>query len=141
MAQQGMNAYRRTEVQSRTALELVVLLYDGALRFLAMTREAMGRKDIAARRDATSRLLAIIAQLQSTLDVEQGGEVAVRLDALYAYATRRILDASLGNDPAPLDEVRRILETLRDGWQAIAQPHATGSHGTADHQPSPEGAR
>lgn len=121
MTQQGLNAYRRTEVQSRTPLELVVMLYDGALRFVTSAREAMARKDIRARRDATSRLLAILSQLQSTLDIQQGGEVASSLDALYDYMTERITTAAVTHDPAPLDEVRRLLEMLREAWQSIAQ--------------------
>lgn len=121
MTQQGLNAYRRTEVQSRTPLELVVMLYDGALRFVVAAREAMARRDIRARRDATSRLLAIISQLQSTLDMQQGGEVASSLDSLYDYMTERITTAAVSHDPAPLDEVHRLLEMLRDAWQTVAQ--------------------
>jgi len=121
MTQQGLNAYRRTEVQSRTPLELVVMLYDGALRFVAMAGDAMIRRDIPARRHATTRLLAIVSELQSTLDLERGGEVARSLDALYVYMTERIATAAVTSDPAPLDEVRRLLEMLRDAWQTIAR--------------------
>src|SRR5262245_34086159 len=116
----ALNAYRNTEVQSRTPLELVVMLYDGGLRFLDAAREAVLRKDIPARRDALSRLLAIISELQSTLDLEKGGTVALDLDNLYNYLTTRIMDAAMHNEVAPLDEVKRLLTTLRDGWQAIA---------------------
>jgi flagellar protein FliS len=123
IAHKGHNAYRQTEVQSRTPLELVVMLYDGALRFVTLARDAIQRRDIPARRDAISRLLAIIAELQSTLDIERGGQVAASLDELYAFVTRRVMDAAFNNDIAALDEARRVLETLKDGWQSIA---ATG---------------
>jgi flagellar protein FliS len=116
----GLAAYRNTEVQSRTPLELVVMLYDGALRFLAAGREAIGRKDIRARQDAFNRLLAIISELQNTLNIEGGGPVAASLDELYSFITRRILDSAMHNSTEPLDEVQRIIETLRDGWQQIA---------------------
>ena len=92
MTQQGLNAYRRTEVQSRTPLELVVMLYDGALRFAVQARDAILQRDLHARREATSRLLAIVAELQNTLDLEQGGEVAATLDDLYGYMSRRVLE-------------------------------------------------
>lgn len=127
MSYQGLNAYRRTEVQSRTSLELVVMLYDGALRFLTQAREAMTRGDIRARQTATSRLLAIVSELQSTLDVERGGEIAVQLDALYTYLTERVLAGVAANDVAALDEVRTVLDRLREGWQTIAQEQATGA--------------
>ncbi|OFW46068.1 MAG: flagellar export chaperone FliS [Acidobacteria bacterium RIFCSPLOWO2_12_FULL_67_14b] len=124
-----MSAYRQTEAQSRTPLELVVMLYDGALRFLAVARDAVERKDIHARRDAISRVLAIISELQSTLDMDRGGTLAADLDGLYGYITRRVMDAALHNDTVPLDDARRLIETLRDGWQTIAVPTgaATGS--------------
>jgi len=129
----GLNAYRTTEVTSRTPLELVVMLYDGAIRFLGVATDAIGRGDIPARRDAVSRALAIIAELQSTLDLARGGAVAEELDQLYTYITRRIMDASMKQDAAPLDEARKLLTTLRDAWQSIAALPATA--GTAGARP------
>lgn len=120
VAARGLATYRTTEIQSRTPLELVTMLYDGALRFLAAAREAIGRNDIAARRDALNRALAVIAELQSTLNMEAGGEVAAELDRLYEYANLRLLDAAMRNDAAPVEEVRRIFEILREGWATIA---------------------
>jgi len=114
-------AYRQTEVQSRSPLELVVLLYDGALRFLAAAEDGFARGDIAARRQATSRLLAIVSELQATLDVERGGDIAISLDELYAYMTRRIVEATVTHSAAPLHDVRRVLEMLRGAWQELAQ--------------------
>lgn len=120
MTPNPLNVYRQTEVQSRSPIELVVLLYDGALRFLAAATDGFERGDIPARRQATSRLLAIISELQSTLDVERGGEVAASLDELYSYMTGRIVEATTTHSAAPLEDVRRLLETLREGWQGIA---------------------
>lgn len=121
MTQQGLNAYRRTEVQSRTPLELVVMLYDGALRFTAVAQDAILRHDIHARHEATSRLLGIIGELQNTLDLERGGEVARSLDGLYDYMSQRVLDATSRNDAAPLAEIRRLLEPLRDAWLTLSR--------------------
>jgi len=117
----ALNAYRQTEVQSRTPLELVVMLYDGALRFAVQARDAAVRRDLPARRDATSRLLAIIAELQNTLDLERGGEVAATLDGLYDYMSQRIFHATATNDAGALDEVRGLLETVRDAWVTLAR--------------------
>ncbi len=119
-AHRGLASYRQVEVQSRTPLELVTMLYDGALRFLGTARDAIERRDINARREALNKALAIIAELQSTLNMEQGGEVAAELDRLYEYSNLRLLDAAMRNDVAPIDEVRRILEILRDGWAQIS---------------------
>ena len=119
-AQQAASSYRQTEVQSRTPLELVVMLYDGALQILAQARAAIERKDIPARREAISRTLAIMSELQSTLDMEKGGAVAESLDRLYVYINGRLVDASFKQDIRPVDEATRLLTTLRDAWADIA---------------------
>src|SRR4051812_16461719 len=116
----GLDAYRSTQVQSRTPLELVVMLYDGALRFIATARDAVERRDIAARREALDRAMAIVSELQSTLNMDAGGELAVRLDGLYDYINDRLITAAMQNSVEPLDESRKILETLRGAWSTIA---------------------
>ena len=129
--QRGLSTYRQTQVQSRTPLELVVMLYDGALKFLHQAREAIERGDIAARRDASSRALAIINELQSTLNMNEGGEIAQRLDELYGFANARILQAAAENRVAPLDEAVRVLAALRESWVTIASPPAESVRGAA----------
>jgi flagellar protein FliS len=116
----GAEAYRRTEALSRSPLELVVMLYDGALRFTAQAREAAARGDIRGRADGVSRTLAIVAELQNTLKVDEGGDVARELDRLYTYVTERLLDATRHKDVNALDEVHKLLSTLRDAWSQIA---------------------
>ena len=124
----GAEAYYQTHVQSRSPLELVVMLYDGALRFVALARSALERKDIRARQQAISRALAIMSELQSTLDMEKGGEIAVSLDALYVYINGRILEGASKQNLGALDEAAHLLTTLRDAWSGIAQPGgATGA--------------
>jgi flagellar protein FliS len=116
----GAAAYRRIEAESRSPLELVVMLYDGALRFVGEAKQAHARGDVLARGHAISRCLAIIAELQSTLNVEQGGAIAEELDRLYTYVNTRLLDVSARHDVAALDEVHGLLGTIRDGWAGIA---------------------
>jgi flagellar protein FliS len=107
------------------------MLYDGALRFLAVARDAVERRDIPARRDALNRTLAIVGELQGTLNMELGGEIAAELDRLYEYSNLRLLDAAIKNDVAPIDEVRRIFEVLRDGWATVARQAAAGHDAAA----------
>jgi flagellar protein FliS len=123
-AHKAANVYRQTEAQSRTPLELVVMLYDGALRFAAQARTAIERKDIPARREAISRALAIMSELQSTLNIEKGGAIAESLDGLYVYITGRLLDGASKQDLRPIDEATNVLTTLRDAWATIARPMA-----------------
>ena len=141
MNQHGLNAYRQTEVQSRTPLELVVMLHDGALQHLQAATTAIDQNDIRARKEAVSRLIAIVSELQNTLDVERGGEIATSLDELYGYMMRRIMDAVTGNNAAPLAEVARIVATLREGWQGIAVTPAGSGRAAASAGAHHQGPR
>lgn len=116
----GTQAYLATQVQSRSPMELVVLLYDGAVRFLGQARDAMVANDLVAKRDALSKGTAILCALQSMLNMQEGGEIAERLDALYTYVQGRCLAANAHGDPAPLDEAIRLLGTLRSAWAELA---------------------
>jgi flagellar protein FliS len=124
----GAAAYRQTHVQSSSPLELVVLLYNGLLEHLLATGQAFDRNDLVAKRDHLSRVLAIVAELQSTLNMAEGGDIAVSLDALYSYAIDRLTDFNVKGDRAALDEVQRLLTPLRDAWAEIAtaRPAAAG---------------
>src|SRR5262245_3268599 len=119
-AARGVNPYLQTQVQSRTPLELVVMLYDGALRFCTEAREAIEQRDVARRGRAISRAMAIISELHCTLNMEEGGEVAQSLDKLYGFVRDRLMDASIRQDVRPIDEAARVLTTLREGWAEIS---------------------
>lgn len=116
----GANAYFETHVQSRTPLELVVMLYDGALRFMKEAGEAMQRRDLVAKRAAMSKALAIIGELQGSLNMTAGGEFAATLDRLYTYINTRLLDANIKGEVEPIEESIRLLAPMRDAWAQIA---------------------
>jgi flagellar protein FliS len=118
-------AYHQTQVNSQSPLELVVMLYDGALRFLQMASDGTRRSDLAAKREGMSRGMAIIGELQNTLNLQEGGDVAKSLDGLYTYITGRLVEANVRRDPAPIDEAIRLLRPLRDAWAQIASPAAS----------------
>jgi flagellar secretion chaperone FliS len=111
----GADAYRRTEAESRSPMELVVMLYDGAIRFVGAARDAIARNDVRARTEATRRALDIVSELQNTLNVEQGGDIARELDRLYLYISTKLLDVTRG-DAAAAEEIYKLLSTLRDGF-------------------------
>jgi flagellar protein FliS len=113
-ASRAAQAYRRVESESRSPLELVVVLYDGALRFVDEARAAHARHDLRTRGQAISKTVAIIGELQNMLDMEMGAAVAEQLDTLYTYINSRLLDVTLKQDIAACDEVHKLLGTLRD---------------------------
>jgi flagellar protein FliS len=122
MPARAIATYQEVQVTSRSPLELVVMLYDGVLVALEQAKAALAAGDLVAKRDAMSRSFAILGQLQGTLNLESGGEVAKRLDGLYTYLTERLTKANVNCDSAPVDEAIRLLQVVRDGWVAIASP-------------------
>jgi flagellar protein FliS len=120
----GADAYYQTHVQSRSPLELVVMLYDGALKFLSQAADAMDRGDMASKAVALSKAFAILAELQNTLNLRDGGEVAAQLDALYSHMHDRLVDANVQRSSAPIRDVIALLQPLRDAWSQVATPAA-----------------
>lgn len=118
--------YRRTEIQSRSPLELVIMLYEGATRSLSQARTAIEHQNGHAKREAISRALAIVAELQNILNVEQGGEIAASLDSLYSFVNERLIDANQRNDVTALDEAVRVLTPLHEAWVQLASSPASG---------------
>jgi flagellar protein FliS len=119
-AARALHTYRSTQAQTSSPLELVVMLYDGALRFLADAERAFAAGDIAARGQAISRALAIVHELQNTLDLAKGGAVAEELDRLYDFIQDRLFAATRDKDAAPLGEARKILSSLAEAWRTLA---------------------
>jgi flagellar protein FliS len=107
------------EAETRSPMELVVMLYDGAIRFMGEARQAIARNDVHARTAATRRALNIVSELQNSLNVKEGGDIARELDRLYGYISMRIMDVTRG-DAAAADELYKLLTTLREGWSQAA---------------------
>jgi flagellar secretion chaperone FliS len=114
--------YYQTQIQSQSPLELVVMLYDGALRFMRATIEAIERRDLEGKRQGMSRTMAIIAELQSSLNIASGGDIAKNLDALYTYVNGRLIEANINHSVEPINEAIKLLTPLRDAWAQIATP-------------------
>ena len=115
------NAYQEVAVQTSSPSKLVVMLYEGAIRFLNQSITAIEAKDLNLKRQSIDRAVAVIQHLQSTLDMTQGKEVAAELDRLYTYITSRILDGSGKLEVAPLQEAIKLLTTLLTGWEEVAK--------------------
>lgn len=112
-------AYFQTQVTTTTQGELVVLLYDGAIKYLRLAKEKMAIKDFAEKGILISKAMDIIQELDSSLNMEQGGEISVNLHSLYIFAQRQLLQANLKMDPKLIDEVITMLSSLRDAFAAI----------------------
>ncbi|APA86308.1 flagellar export chaperone FliS [Paraburkholderia sprentiae WSM5005] len=121
----GANAYARvgieTSVMGASPHRLTVLLYQGARQAIAQSRMYLQQGNVAERGMAISKAIRIIESgLQQSLNLEVGGEVAARLNALYSYMTRRLLQANINQSEAMLVEVDGLLATLEEAWIGIA---------------------
>jgi flagellar protein FliS len=101
-------------------MQLVVMLYDGALRFLNEARSAQACGDLRSRARALQRVAAIVAECQSTLDLERGGAMAATLDGLYSYISGRLLDVTVKRDDTAIEEIHKLMSTLRSAWAEAA---------------------
>ncbi|HLI26409.1 MAG TPA: flagellar export chaperone FliS [Chloroflexota bacterium] len=112
--------YRATVVETATPAQLVALLYQGVVRFTQRGLLALERRDLAAAHEAFVRAQAIVLELTSNLDFEQGGEIARNLASLYAFAYQRLLAANCRKEAAPAEQVVALFRTLLPAWQALA---------------------
>jgi flagellar protein FliS len=100
---------------------LIVLLYQGARQAIAQARMHLQQGNVADRGMAISKAIRIIESgLQQSLNLEVGGEIAGRLNALYSYMTRRLLEANIKQSETMLVEVDGLLATLEEAWLGIA---------------------
>lgn len=113
-------AYRESAVLSASPAELVVMLYDGARRFMRQATSAMGQGEIEQAHHRLRRAEMIIAHLDGTLDHSQG-EVADRLHDIYTFSLSHLNRARLEQDPGKVDDVSRMLGELREAWATIAR--------------------
>lgn len=121
LAQGYARTYRSTAVLTASPGQLVLMLFDGALRSLALAREAFDRSPEDFRRfeiinQQLQKAQMILAELQGCLNFEHGGEVAPVLNRLYDYYSRRLLEANVRKQVAPVIEVERLVGELRSGW-------------------------
>lgn len=109
------------EIRTATPEMVVVKLYEGALRFIRVARTHQEAGNIAGRASSIAKALAIVNELQHSLNLEVGGEIARNLDALYFFVTDRLLEANLRGTVAPLDAASGVLSTLNEAWVEIAR--------------------
>lgn len=115
----GTQAYVQTKFTTVGQGEILIMLYDGAIKFLTLAKEKIEAKDYAAKGMLLSRTLDIIHELDSALNMEAGGEIAENLHKLYFMCCTRLLQANLRMDVTFIDSVIKILSGLRSAYAEI----------------------
>ncbi|MHC4915849.1 MAG: flagellar export chaperone FliS [Planctomycetota bacterium] len=108
--------YLRTQIQTASREQLVLMLYDGAIRFSDQARDRIAGKDFEGAHRLLIRAQNIVLELLYALDRKTGGEVADNLASLYTYCYNRLVEANVHHLPEKIDESNSVLKGLRDAW-------------------------
>lgn len=117
MAQQ----YQESQILNASPTERVVLCYDGAIKFLLHAKAAMAAGNIEERYKKVQKAYDVVCYLQDTLDYEKGGKISEQLSKYYTYLLGRMVDINVEQDVEILDEVVKLLKTMRQSWVKIAE--------------------
>ena len=116
----GSGFYEETAVTTQSRGRLVVMLYDGAIKFLKQAVKALQAGDLEAKAQNIGRARDIIFELNTVLDLEAGGEVAQNLRTLYNFMNSHLTQANNSNDVQMMREVIGLLNNLNEGWRAVS---------------------
>ncbi len=135
--QKAAQAYFQTQVATTSQGDLLLLLYEGAIKFLKQAKVKIGERDYAEKGILISRAMDVIAELDSSLNVQKGGDLAQNLHHLYFFCNTRLLKANMNLDTDIIDEVIRVLEGLQEAFQQIINEgaQATPQPGTQSAMP------
>jgi flagellar protein FliS len=120
----GYQAYQSNAIHTASPEQLVVMLYDGCLRFLRRAEAAAIAGQRPLLTDCVSRATAIIMELNATLDMERGGEIATNLRSLYFFLHRHLIDASREASAADIRRAIGLIADLRDAFAEAAKKAA-----------------
>ncbi len=115
-AKQFAKQYKTQEIQTASQEEILILLYEGAIRFCKIAKKAMVAKDIEKSHNHLIKAQRIISEFMLSLDMEVGGELAQNLYQLYDYLHHQLVQANIKKDPTKVDEVLGHLQSLKETW-------------------------
>jgi flagellar protein FliS len=115
----GIAAYRDNTISTQSKGRLIVMLYDGAIKFMKLAIVEMEKKNYEAKGRYINRALDIINELNVVLDMDAGGEIASNLRQLYIFMTNQLSQANMKCDPHKVRDVIKLMEELNRGWKAI----------------------
>lgn len=135
-----LSAYRANAVSSATPENLVVMMYDGAIRFLGAAIRAFEHEDpldfnLTIHENIT-KTQAIIRELNHALDLENGGELAHSLSGLYVYFDNRLQEANISKNKEIIEEILQRISDLRDAWSESFQQQAEAAQLAAATKPA-----
>lgn len=115
-----VNQYQKVQVMTADRVRLIIMLYDGVVKFNKCAQRAIKEGDIESRSTYINRSQAIIGELKNSLNMEEGGEIARNLSRLYDFSIEKLAEANLKNDASAVDAVTKVINELKSGWEGIA---------------------
>ena len=115
----GVDVYKEHAIGTQSKGRLIVMLYDGAIRFMNLAIKEMEAGNNAAKGQYIAKAQDIINELNAVLDMNAGGEIATNLRQLYCFMIRRLSEANIKRDPRLVQDVIDLLDELNQGWKAI----------------------
>ncbi len=112
-------AYQKTQVTTAKPEKILLMLYEGAIKFNKLAILKMKEKNVSEKGKNISKTLAIISELMNTLDHEKGGQIAADLENLYMFMMDKLIEANMYNRVEELEVVERLLTTLYTAWQDV----------------------
>lgn len=116
-----MNAYQKTAIQTSSKEELVLMLYNGAIKYTTAGIDYLDAKNYADASKNICRAQAIIVELLNSLNFEVGGEIAKNLEYLYSVMVDNLTVSNFERVPEPLKINLKILEKLKAAWEGVIQ--------------------
>ncbi|MDH5543605.1 MAG: flagellar export chaperone FliS [Nitrospinota bacterium] len=120
MSYRHLQTYKVNEVSTAGKMKLVLMMYDGAIRFLNECKKKMRENDIAGRGLYLSKAQKIVGELQESLNRQKGGEVASSLEKAYHLITIKLTQANINGDIAMVDQSISLLNDIREAWLKIS---------------------
>ncbi len=135
-----LNQYQSTQIDTASREQILIMLYDGAIRFTRQAISALEVGDRAGKIHGIRKAMAIVCEFRNTHDHKIGGEITANLDALYAFMIQSLTQANLKNDPEPLKVGDGLLSDLRATWKEaidIARKEAISKQKVANSDYTP----
>ncbi|MBI5809649.1 MAG: flagellar export chaperone FliS [Deltaproteobacteria bacterium] len=117
----NMKRYHDVQVLTSDGVRIIIMLCEGVMRFNKLAEKAIREGDVKEKNNYINRSFAIISELSNSLNMEEGGEIAMTLARLYDFSLNQLTLANLNNDPAAIETVTRVIGELKAGWEAVAK--------------------
>ena len=128
------NEYRQNEIATSSQGRLIVMMYEGALKFVALAIDGIDNQDLAKKGLYINKTHDIINELSCALDMKKGGEVAQKLESLYQYILHQLTLANIKSDREALESIVKVITPLMEAWKELLAK--TNNNGVGNDHPS-----